>query len=240
LNNLQNMQINTEYVVRTKAVPSGAAMIDVDKNGGDTIVVVPGANEKLSCDDVLSAKKDIISCNAIVAQLEISLQTIEYVAELADTFRIPFILDPAPAQKLSGELPSKVDVLTPNGTEANVLTGMKIVDEMSARKAAESLLKGGVKAVIVTMGAKGSLLATNEMSRFVSARKVDAVDSTAAGDAFTGGLAFELACGKELFDAALFANNVAALCVTRMGAQPAMPTTEVLEKFMQGEANEET
>jgi ribokinase len=125
-----------------------------------------------------------------------------------------------------------VDVLTPNETEAQILTGLEVMDEDSARTAAESLLERGVRAVVLTMGAKGFLLSDGEKIEFVPAIEVNAVDATAAGDAFTGSLAVGLAQGRTLADAALFANHVAALSVTNMGAQSSMPTVEEVESFM--------
>jgi ribokinase len=125
-----------------------------------------------------------------------------------------------------------VDVLTPNETEAQVLTGIEVTDEESACTAAKKLLECGVKSAIITMGSKGFLLAGNNGIEFVSALKIDAVDTTAAGDAFTGSLAVGLAQGKTLYDAALFANYVAALSVTKMGAQSSMPTREAVESFV--------
>jgi ribokinase len=125
-----------------------------------------------------------------------------------------------------------VDVLTPNETEAQILTGIEVTDEDSARAAARDMLKRGAGAVILTMGAKGYLLATGDRAEFVPAVKVAAVDTTAAGDAFTGALAVGLARGKTLAEAATFANHVGALSVTRMGAQSSMPSTKEVEKFL--------
>ena len=124
-----------------------------------------------------------------------------------------------------------VAVLTPNETEARILTGVDVVDDRSARKAARMLLDAGVEAVILTMGSKGFLLADGNATELVPAMKVKAVDTTAAGDAFTGSLAVGLAQGRSLRDAALFANRVAAFSVTRLGAQPSMPTMEELQEF---------
>jgi len=205
----------------------------VDDKGDNVIAVAPGANQKLSPEDVKEAESDIASCGAVVAQLEVPLETIEFAGQLANSSTVPFILDPAPAQRLGTALLKIVDVLTPNETEAQILSDMEVTDEDSARGAAERLLGSGVKAVILTMGAKGFLLADSERVEFVPAIKVEAVDATAAGDAFTGSLAVGLAQGKPLFDAASFANRVAALSVTKMGAQPSMPTREALEHFVE-------
>ena len=232
LNNFKKESVNTKYVLQTKDAPSGVALIMVDGEGNNVIVVAPGANHKLSPEDVKEAESDIASSGALVAQLEVPIETIEFAAGLANKSNVPFILDPAPAQKLSPELLNMVDVLTPNETEAQLLTGIEVKDQESADAAAKKLLEYGVKNVILTMGANGYLSAGKEGTEFVPARKVTAVDSTAAGDAFTGSLAVGLAQGQTLSEAALFANNVAAVSVTRMGAQPSMPTVEEIDRFI--------
>jgi len=233
LNNFKKEGVNTKYVIQTEEAPSGVALIIVDDAGNNVIVVAPGANQMLSPEDVKRAESDIASSGALVAQLEIPLETVEFAARLANDFGVSFILDPAPAQKLSPELLKMVDVLTPNETEAQILTGIEVTSNRdSARTAAKKLLEYGVKSVILTMGAKGFLLANDDRMESVPAVKVDAVDATAAGDAFTGSLAVGLAQGWELFDAALFANQVAALSVTKMGAQSSMPAKEEVERFM--------
>lgn len=232
LSNFQKVAVHTEYVVQTKEAPSGVALITVDDAGDNVIVVAPGANLKLSPEDVKKAQSAIASSGAVAAQLEVPLETVEFAARLANDACVPFILDPAPAQKLSDEFLQMVDILTPNETEAEILTGVEVTDEDSALAAAKDLLQRGVKAVILTMGAKGFLLATKDAAEFVPSVKVDAVDATAAGDAFTGSLAVGLAQGKTLRDAALFANHVAALSVTKMGAQSSMPDAEQVENFI--------
>jgi len=232
LDNFRRARVNTKYVIQTNEAPSGVALIMVDDEGNNSIVVAPGANQKLLPADVKKAESDIASCGAVVAQLEVPLETIEFAAKMANDLKVPFVLDPAPAQELEAELLEMVDVLTPNETEAQILTGVEVTDEDSARTAATTLLERGVKAVILTLGGKGFFLADRDESRYVSAQKVDAVDSTAAGDAFTGSLAAGMAEGKTLLDAALFANYVAALSVTKMGAQSSMPTLQEVKNFM--------
>jgi len=237
LSNFEKAGVRTEYVVQTKECPSGVALITVDRAGNNVIVVAPGANQKLSAEDVEAARPVIASAGALVAQLEVPLATVEFAARLAHDCRVPFILDPAPAQELGPELLKMIDVLKPNESEAGILTGIEVADEGSARAACESLLDRGVKAVILTMGAKGFLLARRgglanaEGAQFVPAVEVDAVDATAAGDAFAGSLAVGLAQGQELLDAALFANYVAALSVTKMGAQSSMPSKQEVAAF---------
>lgn len=232
LANFMRESIHTDYVTQTSEAPSGVALITVDQKGDNVIVVAPGANRKLSPEDVEKARPAIASSGAVVAQLEGPMQTVEFTARLAHRSGVPFILDPAPAQKLSPELLERVEVLTPNETEAQILTGIEVTDEDSARMAAEKLLACGVKAVVLTMGAKGFLLRDNKNMEFVPALKVNAVDTTAAGDAFTGALAVGLAQGKALRDAALLANHVAALSVMTMGAQSSMPGAGQVECFI--------
>jgi ribokinase len=232
LSNFKKEGVNTKYVNQTREAPSGVALIMVDEAGNNVIVVAPGANQKLSAEDVKKAQSCIASSGALVLQLEVPLTTVEFAAQLAYSCGVPVILDPAPAQKLRPELLKIVDVLKPNETEAQILTGIKVTDENSARKAAGNLLQCGVKAVVLTMGAKGFLLATGESMESVPGIKVNAVDATAAGDAFTGSLAVKMAEGKTLREAALFANCVAAISVTKMGAQPSMPTLQEVENFM--------
>jgi ribokinase len=232
LSNFQKAGIRTEYVYQAKDAPSGVALITVDDAGDNMIVVAPGANLKLSPHDVEKAQSAIASSGAVTAQLEVPLETVEFAARLASDASVPFVLNPAPAQKLSAEFLRMVDVLTPNETEAGILTGVEVTDENSAQIAAKDLLHSGVKAVILTMGAQGYLLATEDAVEFVPSIKVNAVDATAAGDAFTGSLGVGLARGKTLREAALFANHVAALSVTKMGAQSSMPDAEQVENFI--------
>jgi ribokinase len=232
LDNFKATGVSTQYVTRSERSPSGVALITVDQAGNNVIVVASGANKELSAGDVRNARPAITSAGALVAQLEVPLETVEFAAQMATNACVPFILNPAPAQKLGPELLSVVDVLTPNETEAQILTGIEVTDEDSARKAAASLLDSGAGAVALTMGSKGYLLATEDETAFVPAIEVEAIDATAAGDAFTGSLAVGLARGEKIISAAYFANHVAALSVTKMGAQSSMPSSKQVENFM--------
>ncbi len=231
LDNFKTVGVHTRFVHRTPDTASGVALIAVDAQGHNIIVVAPGANSKLAPEDVDGAVCAIKSAGAVVAQLEIPLETVEHTAELAQKAGVPFILDPAPARVLSDELLSRTFVIKPNETEAHILTGVEVVDVKSASEAAGVLLDRGVKHVVITMGPAGFLLADSDSVEFVEAPNVDAVDSTAAGDAFTGALATGLARGREIHEAAVYANWVAALSVTKMGAQPSMPTEEDVAAF---------
>jgi len=232
LNNFREVGVNTQYVVQTKEAPSGVALITVAEEGNNVIVVAPGANGRLSPEDVKAARSIISSARVLVVQLEVPLETVESAARLAHDCNVPVILDPAPARELGSKLLGMIDVLTPNETEARILTGTEVTDEDSARTACESLLERGVKAVVLTMGAKGFLLADGGRMEFVRAVEADAVDATAAGDAFAGSLAVGLARRQGLFDAAVFANYVAALSVTKMGAQSSMPSRQAVGAFV--------
>ena len=187
---------------------------------------------KLMPADVDKAESDIANAAIVVCQLEVPIETVEQAAKLANKNGVPFILDPAPARELSDELLSMVDIIKPNETEAEILTGVKVTDEASAGKAADVLLAKGVETVIITLGEKGLMLATKDGKEMMANNKVEAVDSTAAGDAFTGSLAYGLANGQSLKDAAVYANVVAAISVTRLGAQSSMPTKEEVDAFM--------
>lgn len=232
--NFRKEGVDTRYVLQTPGVPSGIALIMVDEKGNNSIVVAPGANRRLSEKDVEAARADIARSGAVVCQLEVPLETVAFAAKIADEVDVPFILDPAPACRLGTDLLRLVDILKPNETEASILTGVKVQDEASAYRACEKLLKGGVRTVILTMGSKGYLLADQEGMEFVPGVKVRAVDSTAAGDAFTGSLAVGLAQGKSIAQAAWYANYAAALSVTKMGAQPSMPTAKQVDEFVAG------
>ncbi|NLT77208.1 MAG: ribokinase, partial [Planctomycetes bacterium] len=149
LANFEKEGVNTEYVTSTPGVASGVALIAVDSAGNNVIVVAPGANSRLGPDDVRRAQREIASAGAVVAQLEVPVETVECAAQMAHDAGVPFILDPAPAQRLRPDLLKQVTVLTPNETEAQILTGMEVSDEVTASLAAEWLLSSGVGAVIV-------------------------------------------------------------------------------------------
>lgn len=232
LENFKSVNINTTYIEQLDGVASGIAMIAIDDNGQNTIIVIPGANGELKPADVDKAEADIASAAVVVAQLEVPIETVEQAAKVANKNNVLFILDPAPARELSDELLSMVDIIKPNETEAEALTGVKVTDEATAGKAADVLLAKGVKTVIITLGDKGLMLASKDGREMIASNKVQAVDSTAAGDAFTGAVAFGLANGKSIKEAVVYANVVASISVTRYGAQPSMPTFEEVREYL--------
>ena len=231
LTGLERDGVQVDHVRVDPEAPTGIALITVDDEGQNEIVVVSGSNMKLRPDD-LEAERDLFAAASVVLlQLEIPLDTVERAVALARDAGAMVVLNPAPAQPLPDALLGGVDLLTPNETEASILTGVTVRDERTAETAARQLLDAGVRAVIVTLGARGALLVTSEIVRPYPARSVQAVDSTAAGDAFNGALAFALAQAWTLEEAVPFANRVAAFAVTRKGAQTSMPTREEVDAF---------
>lgn len=228
--------INVDHVTRDKQAPSGVALIFVAADGENSIGVASGANGRVSADDVRAAAGAITGADVLVMQLETPLEAVQAAAELAAAQGVRVILNPAPAQPLDEKLLAYVSVLTPNETEAELLTGIKVDSETSAARAAEALRKKGVDMVIVTLGAKGVFVLCDEFSGAVSGFPVKAVDTTAAGDVFNGALAVAMAEKRPLVDAIRFANAAAALSVTKLGAQPSAPTRAEIEAFLKANA----
>ncbi len=198
--------IDVSRVFRDKLTPSGVALIFVAQDGENSIAVAGGANAKLSPSDVKKAAGVIRSAGLLVAQLETPLATVTAAVELAVKAGVPVILNPAPARPLPNSLLERISILTPNETEAELLTGIKVTDAAAAAKACSKLRSRGVGIVILTLGERGAFLADANGQRLVPGFKVKTVDSTAAGDIFNGALSVALAEGKAVFDAVRFAN----------------------------------
>jgi ribokinase len=224
--------INVDHVTRDKTHPSGVALIFVAKDGENSIAVAGGANAKLSPADVKKAKAAFARASVLVMQLETPLETVQAAAALAAKAGVPVILNPAPAQPLPDKLLECISILTPNETEAELLTGIAVKDDATAAAAAARLRARGVQTVIITLGARGAYVATESGGQLVPGFKVKAMDTTAAGDVFNGALAVALAEGKPLDLAVRFANAAAAISVTQLGAQPSAPTRREIEKFL--------
>lgn len=224
--------INVDHVTRDLDATSGVALIFVGKDGENSIAVASGANGKLSPADIEKAKSALTGARALILQLETPLETIQAAAELAARAGIPVILNPAPARPLPDLLLQHISILTPNESEAELLTGIKVQDDAGAQEAASVLLARGVQAVVMTLGSRGALVATNSGMQLVPGFKVQAVDTTAAGDTFNGALAVALAECEPLDRAVRFANAAAAISVTRMGAQPSAPVRDEIERFL--------
>jgi ribokinase len=224
--------IHVEYIVRDKEAPSGVALIFVALDGENSIAVASGANAKLGVEDIRQARQVIASASVLLMQLETPLETVIEAAAIASPAGVPIILNPAPGQPLPDELLRHVTYLTPNETEAELLTGITIVKKTDLAKAADLLLSRGVKAVLATLGAQGVYVVTPEKKELLPAFKVNAVDTTAAGDAFNGALAVALAEGKSLLEAVLFSSAAAALATTKAGAQPSLPLRPEIERML--------
>lgn len=222
--------IDTSYIVR-KDTPSGVALILVDSSAQNSISVALGANNELTLEDVIPALDTIEEGDIVLLQLEIPMTTVESCIEVAAEKGAKVILNPAPAAKVSDEALSKLYLITPNQTEAELLTGVSADDIEGAKMAAEKLCALGIKKVVITLGADGALLYEDGKSEIIPAHKVNAVDTTAAGDVYNGAMCAALAEGMELREALRFATKASAISVSREGAQPSIPSREEVDNF---------
>ena len=218
--------------IRSVSESTGTALITVAAGGANTIVVVSGANNSCGSADVDRALASLPGPGIVVIQHEIPEDTVVYAIHKAKQTGWTVILNPAPARPVKPETLALVDIITPNETEAATLTGRTVGNTDEALQAAKVLLDKGVGAVVVTLGAQGALYVTSDELEQIPAVSVQAVDTTAAGDAYTGALACALAEGQPVRLALRFAAAVAAIAVTRSGAQPAMPWRREVEEFM--------
>jgi len=224
--------VDVSHVIEIDDAPSGVALITVGSQGQNTIVVAPGANWRMTPAHVDAAADLIARSQILLIQLEIPIDTVTRAAEIASSAKVRVVLDPAPAPEspLPDRLIRLVDVINPNEVEAKVLTGTNVADERGARDAAERLLAMGCRSAVIKLGARGAFVADGDTRAAVPGIHVDAVDTTAAGDAFAGALAVALGEGRPIMEAVRFANVAGAISVTRMGAQPSMPRrAEVVE-----------
>ncbi|MBA7578483.1 Ribokinase [subsurface metagenome] len=228
----KNEGLPANFILTDEKEPTGIAQILVSEKGENSIAVAPGANMNLTVEDIHSFKNVINQAKVVLVQLEIPLETVEYIAEIANKHNTKVILNPAPAQKLNNELLEKLWLITPNESESELLTQIKVVDIDSAGKAGEILLKKGVKNVIITLGENGSLLCNKDGFRYFKAYKEKAIDTTAAGDVFNGALAVALTENKSFHEAIQYGSAAAAISVTRKGAQTSIPTIEELENYL--------
>lgn len=229
--------INTAYILRDSQVATGVGFITLDHAGNNRIVVVPGANLRYSVQDLAQIESLIKDSDILIMQLEMDMSVIEHAVELAGRYQVPVVLNPAPARALNDELLRGVTYLTPNETEAEILTGVKVTSIDRAKEAAEALLEKGVKTVVLTLAEKGALVASNAGATHVSGFSVQPVDTVAAGDAFNGAFAVAISKGKSLVEACRFANAVGAIAVTRPGAIPSLPSAAEVERFLAGQTS---
>jgi ribokinase len=224
--------IHIEHISVSETEATGVASIVIEEDGENRIIVVPGANIDLFVDDIQALESVISQAEMIVMQLEMELSMSEHAIAIAHRHGIPVILNPAPARVLKDEMLAQVPYLTPNETEAGILTGMTVDSLETAEQAARVLLQKGVKNVIVTLGSKGALIVNAEGAKSVPGFPVKAIDTVAAGDSFNGALAQQLVLGKTLEEAVSFANAVGALAVGKEGAIPSLPHLSEVEQFL--------
>jgi len=231
INEYKEYGIDTSYIARDET-SSGIALIMVDSNAENCISVASGANAKLSKADVDAAQKDITSAEILLMQMEIPMDVISYAAETANKNGVKVILNPAPAMDLPAALYKDLYMITPNRTEAEILSGVHVDSIDSAKKAAKVIADKGVNIVIITLGAEGSLILLDNQYYHIPARKVKAVDTTAAGDVFNGAMCVALSEGKSVIDAVNFATIASSISVTRMGAQSSVPLRDEVDALM--------
>lgn len=225
-------RMDVRHVTCDENAPSGVALICVDRAAENSIVVAPGANERLSPQDVDRAEPEIAAADFVVLQLEIPLPAVVHAAEVAERHGVPVILNPAPAAAIPDELLRRCYLLTPNRSECAMLTGMPVTDAADVERAADALLARGVRRVVVTLGGEGSLVKGPDCCEWVEARRVEAVDTTGAGDTFNGALAVALSEGRSLREAVRFATAASSIAVTRMGAQSSVPMREEVDALL--------
>ncbi len=221
--------INSTYVHTDPDHPSGVALIMVDEAGENIIAVAPGANAQLKQQDIDEAIQEMEAVDIVLLQLEIPLSTVHYAVKKFGEMGKKVIVNPAPAQTLPEELFKHLYLITPNETEAEILTGIRVTEEETAAEAAMALRKKGVKQVVITLGARGAFMLTETERKMIAAPKVQAVDTTAAGDIFNGALVVAIAQGSSLEHAVNFACQAAAISVTRLGAQASAPYLQELK-----------
>jgi ribokinase len=225
----QKDNINTKHIFIDEKTPSGVALIMVDDHGENCISVALGANATMDIADIDSVLPVLINADFLLIQLETPLDVVAYSVKKASTAKAKVVLNPAPAAQLPDEVFKYIHYITPNQSEAELLTGIPVTDENSARQAAKILQEKGIENIIITLGAKGAYVLANDIDEVIPSIKVKAVDTTAAGDNFNGALIVGLSEGMNLRDAVAFANQAAAISVTRLGAQASCPNREEIK-----------
>lgn len=232
---LDKDNIDTSSIFRDSDAPSGMALVYVDANGENSISIAPGSNFELSPKNIDESLGKLSNTKIILTQLEIPIETVERAAHLARKQGITFILDPAPAASLSDNLMGNVDIITPNETEAEKLTGIALTNETNIRSACEKLHKQGVGTIIITLGSRGAFLSNSDYCLLIPTYKVDPIDTTGAGDIFNGALARAMSEYEDIREALKFANAAAAISVTKLGAQASAPKKSEIEAFLKRE-----
>lgn len=227
----KNEGLDVSRALTVDNAPTGTAVILVNDQGENCIVVTPGANHALAPDYIKEIEKEISESAMVVMQMEIPFSTVSRVIEVAAKHKVPVLLNVAPAREVDASLLKLVEILVVNETEIEKVSGQSI-ETTGAERVMDRLLTMGPKTIILTLGKKGCIIKNKTVSERIPAFEVKAIDSTAAGDTFCGALAAGLSKGKDIKEAVTFATAAAAICVTRMGAQPSIPTDEEVFKFL--------
>ena len=223
----------TDYILRDDEKSTGVALILVDEESAQNeIVVVSGACQNITPEDVERSRALIEGASILLLQHEINPEAQRAAIEIAHAAGVRIVLNPAPAMPIPDDLLAMIDTVTPNETEAQALTGVKVTDEARARCAAQVFLDKGVKNVVITMGALGVYVTDGKRGEMLPRLNVEAIDTTGAGDAYNGGFVTALSEGRDLFEAARYGNATGALSVTKLGTAPAMPTREEIDKMV--------
>ena len=232
LDKFSDEKINTDFVIQDKNNGTGVGMPLIDASGDNSIVIIPRANAALSAENINQGYEAIANSDILLLQLEVPIEASQRAAEIAKENSTIVILNPAPAREIPDTFLDLVDILTPNESETEILSGISATTEKEAKEAACILMDKGVETVILTLGSRGSLLLTATVESFFPANQVDVVDTTAAGDAFCGALAASLANGSTIEEAVKTGNGAGALAVTKLGAEPSLPNKVDLDRFL--------
>ncbi|MBI5009613.1 MAG: ribokinase [Bacteroidia bacterium] len=232
LDNFKKDGIETSFVFKDKKEATGSALIMLDKDGNNYLSVASGANYKLSREHIDKAVRAIREADMIIMQMEIPFETTSYVFDLAARHNKKVLFNLAPARPFDVSVLKKTYAFVVNEVEASMVTGLKVETDDEIKIAAAELLKLGCQIAVITLGARGSYVASSDFTGFVPAFKVKAVDTTAAGDVYCGSLAVALVEGRSLEDAVKFASAASAISVTRLGAQPSVPVRKEIDEFI--------
>lgn len=233
LNTFKNEGLDTQYIFKDENLETGTALIMVDDcTSQNEIVVTSGACDNITKENLEICKQAIENSDILLTQLEINRDAIETTIKLAHENNSTIILNPAPVQEISDEILKLVDIITPNEVEASILTGHEVITVEDAKIAATKFQEKGIKDVVITLGKQGVYVKSGNEDKFIESYKVNAVDTTGAGDAFNGGFVTALSEGKDIFEACKFGNALAALSVTKIGTAPSMPMRKDIEALI--------